>query len=262
MNRLLSLFSREQLSKIENIVTLFIYYGLPGIVVITLISAMINGQNPGYSRQEWRGGNGWSILAILLFIKPIILLSRKYLNAQSVAMTDVILAIKQLPQTLKTTKITLTVIKTKLIPYLINCVYSISTYLIRFRRQLGLATFWMILTHFLLWQIFRVRQGLPVGFNIEQPTIFTGMIGLIALLAGALTSNMFAVKLLKTNRKKVQMLAYVAFFFGAIHTGNIFWLIVYAVLKYLELKELGTIAIRKTKIITLHTKLTTKKKSA
>ncbi|HCB51701.1 TPA: hypothetical protein DEP21_03965 [Patescibacteria group bacterium] len=234
MNKLLDLFTREKLAKIEEGATLFIYYILPVIVLLTIIPAMVRTDNIGFLRQESRGNNGWTLLAIILFIKPIILLTRKYLNAQLITMHDVILTIKDLPKTLKTTKIDGQTIKTKTIPFLINCLYSISAYLMRFRRQLGVATFWSLFTHFLLWQIFRVRQGLGMFFDIQ----LAGTIGLIAIAIGALTSNNYSMKKLQANRKKVQMVAYVAFFFGAIHTGNVFRLIVYAILKYIELRDL------------------------
>ncbi len=41
------------------------------------------------------------------------------------------------------------------------------------------------------------------------------------------------------------MIAYLAFFFGAIHTGNTFWLITYFVLKYFERRDTGQLHIWK-----------------
>ena len=49
------------------------------------------------------------------------------------------------------------------------------------------------------------------------------------------------MKALKLKWKPVQMITvYIAFFFAAIHSGNIFALILLLVLKYLEAKETKT----------------------
>lgn len=55
MNKLTTLLSKVSLIKIEKYCSLFIYYILPIIVIITLISATQTTGNIGFSRQETRG---------------------------------------------------------------------------------------------------------------------------------------------------------------------------------------------------------------
>lgn len=247
MNKLTTLLSKESLSKVEKYVTLFIYYILPVIVLITLISAMANSNNVGFSRQEiWRN-LGRKLLSIVLFIKPITFLGKKYLKAEEISLEYVVLTLKDLPKTIKIhqKEITGEVLPKYIFPFIRDCIYSISLYLMKFRRQLGIASFWGVFTHGMLWEIFRVRQDFSLFFNIGNTAIWTGIIALIALLIGAWTSNNYAMQKLQKNRKKVQMIAYIAFFFGAIHTGNTFWLIIYFGVKYFERRDTGQLTIRK-----------------
>lgn len=53
------------------------------------------------------------------------------------------------------------------------------------------------------------------------------------------------MKKLQKNRKNIQMVAYLAFFFGAIHTEKTFWLIVYFVVKYFERRDTGLLNLWK-----------------
>jgi len=55
MNKLTTLLSKESLAKAEKHCSLFIYYILPAIVIITLISASSTTGNVGFLRQEIRG---------------------------------------------------------------------------------------------------------------------------------------------------------------------------------------------------------------
>lgn len=69
----------------------------------------------------------------------------------------------------------------------------------------------------------------------------TGIIATLALFVGAITSNTFAIKKLRSDWKPIQMIAaYTAFAFAAFHTGNTFALILFIVLKFLEAKETKT----------------------
>lgn len=238
MKPLTTLLSKDNITKAEKKITFGIYYILPIITIITLIFAGTATSNIGFSRQESRWNIGFNLLMILLFIKPIFFLLRKYTQGESISLAHFFLTLKNIPANFKKNPtINNQRLKNNIFPFIINGVYSITSYLMRFRRQLWIATFWLLVTHGLLRMIFRSRQGLPFLFNIRQTTIFTGILGLIALTIGALTSNTYAVQKLKKNRKKVQNTVYLAFLFGAIHTGNIFWLIIYIILKYLELKD-------------------------
>lgn len=247
MNKLTTLLSKASLAKIEKHCSLFIYYILPVIVIITLISAASTTGNAGFSRQEFRGNRWWNLLFIVLFIKPITFLARKYLNVQEISMEYFLSIIKELPKKIKNNpkEINSNAIPKHIIPFLKNGIYSISLYLMRLRRPLGIATFWLLFTHGMLWQIFRARQGFSLFFNIGDTAIVSGMVALLTLAIGAITSNNYAMQKLQKNWKKVQMIAYIAFFFAAIHTGNTFWLIVYFVAKYFERRDTGQLSIRK-----------------
>lgn len=251
MKKLTTLLSKESLSKVEKYVTLFIYYILPVIVIITLISAMTASTNIGFSRQAIRGNRGRQLLAIILFIKPITFLGKKYLKAESITLEYFLNTLKNLPKTIKThqKEINGDVIPKYIFPFIVDSIYSISLYLMRLRRPLGIATFWLLFTHGVLWEIFWIRQGFSFFFNITETIMRSWTLSLIALAIGAITSNDYAIQKLQKNWKKVQMIAYAAFFFGAIHTGNIFWLIVYGILKYFERRDTGLLTQRKDWII-------------
>jgi hypothetical protein len=75
----------KTLPQIEKYVTRFIYYGLPIIVVATLIYSVYSTQNLARKNQEFRGGLGFFLLSVVLFIKPISILGRKYANAKIIS---------------------------------------------------------------------------------------------------------------------------------------------------------------------------------
>lgn len=198
---------------------------------------MENSQNIAFRMQESRWGLGFFLLSLVLFIKPISILGKKYANARIITaaqgfeiLKDIVHTHKRKPQLMITLK--------DLVGLAIDAVYSISLYLMRFRRQLGVAAFWTVLVHGGLWQVFRHRQEIPFADTIGENWVITGFVATIALLVGALTSNNMAMRQLKAKWKTIQSYAaYIAFGFAAVHTGNIFALIVYIFLKYYEAKE-------------------------
>jgi len=229
----------ERRTKIEKIMTGLIYYGLPVIVAITLILSITSAQNLGIRSQWRRAENGMNLLIIVLFIKPIALLGKKYAHAQIITRRQAINELRNVVHYSKESqrKSSLSTIVT----VAIDTIFSLSTYLMRFRRQLGVATFWFVLTHAALLQIFRIRQDLPLFFNIGENQIITGSIGLLGLLIAAITSNTFATKKLHKHWKTVQNITvYIAFAFGAFHTDNTLALIIFIILKYFEGKETKT----------------------
>ena len=230
--------SREQRrTKIENALTKFIYYVLPVIVGITLYMAMTSAQNTAIRTQGRRAENGLNLLIIVLFIKPIALLGRKYARARIITMRQGMDMLKYTIDSNKRHPRRIEILK-DLWGLAIDALFSLSTYLMKFRRQIGVACFWMLLTHAGLLQIFRVRQDLPLFFNIGESKVITGMIGLFALLIAAITSNNLSMRLLNPNWKMIQMITvYIAFFFAAIHSGATFALILLIILKYMENKE-------------------------
>ncbi|MEI6426388.1 MAG: hypothetical protein WCO66_03480 [Candidatus Absconditabacteria bacterium] len=226
----------ERRTKMEKIITALIYYGLPVIVATTLILSINSAQNLGIRTQERRGENGANLLIIVLFIKPIVLLGKKYAYAQIITAKQAINELRAVINYSKHSqrKASLSTIAT----VAIDTIFSLSTYLMRFRRQIGVACFWFILAHAGLLQIFRHRAELPLFFNIGESKVFTGILGIIGLLVAAITSNNLSMQKLKLTWKPVQMIAvYVAFFFAVLHTGNILALILLIVLKYFEAKE-------------------------
>ena len=229
----------ERRTKIEKILTAIIYYGLPVIVLITLILSMTSEQNLGIRSQERRGENGMNLLIIVLFIKPIALLGKKYAHAQIITAQQAINELRNVVHYSKSSqrKASFSTILT----VAIDVIFSLSSYLMRFRRQIGVACFWFVLAHAGLLQIFRNRAELPLFFNITEEGISPGMIAIFGLLVAAITSNNLSMQKLRLKWKPVQMIAvYIAFFFAAIHTGNIFALILLVVLKYFEAKETKT----------------------
>ncbi len=247
MNKNTPLLPKDIINKGEKYITLWIYYLLPIIIIVTLISATLTTNNIGFSWQEFRGNRGRKLLSIVLFIKPITFLGRKYLNAEEISIKYFIQILKELPKKIKNNpeEINSNAFPKYIFPFLRDSIYSISLYLMKFRRQLGVAAFWFLLTHGMLWQIFRARQGFSLFFNIGNTAIWTWIIALIALLIGAGTSNSYAMKKLQKNRKNIQMVAYWAFFFGAIHTEKTFWLIVYFIVKYFERRDTGLLNLWK-----------------
>jgi len=229
----------ERRTKLEKILTGLIYYGLPVIVLVTLILSMTSAQNLGIRSQERRGEQGMGLFIIVLFIKPIFLLGKKYAHAQIITAQQAINELRTVITYSKSSQRKASI--STIITVAIDVIFSLSTYLMRFRRQLGVACFWFVLAHAGLLQIFRHRAELPLFFNITESWIIPGMIAIFGLLVAAITSNNLSMQKLKLKWKPVQMISvYIAFFFAAIHTGNIFALILLVVLKYFEAKETKT----------------------
>ena len=102
MNKTTTPLSRSQrLPKMEQAITLFIYYGLPIIAGITLFYAMFSAQNTAFKYQEQRGENGFNLLIIILFIKPISILGRRYGQARIISAPQGFEIIKDIVQSNK-----------------------------------------------------------------------------------------------------------------------------------------------------------------
>lgn len=92
--------------------------------------------------------------------------------------------------------------------------------LIRFRRAIGLVAFFMIVLHFLSWLV--LDMGLlwaqALGDIVKRPYVTVGMIGLVALIPLALTSNDKAVRRLGPARwQRLHRLTYLVAVAGAVH---------------------------------------------
>jgi methionine sulfoxide reductase heme-binding subunit len=92
--------------------------------------------------------------------------------------------------------------------------------LIRYRRAIGLVAFSYVLLHFLTWIVLDMGLLLDQALAdiIKRPYVTIGMIGLVALIPLAATSNNWAVRRLGAARwQKLHKLTYLAAAAGAVH---------------------------------------------
>ena len=92
-------------------------------------------------------------------------------------------------------------------------------WLIRFRRMLGLFSFFYVLLHFLTYAV--LDQGLSIGFIVEdiikRPYITLGILALLLLMPLALTSTKAMMRRLGKNWQKLHYLVYVVAILGTWH---------------------------------------------
>ncbi|PQO24409.1 protein-methionine-sulfoxide reductase heme-binding subunit MsrQ [Rhodobacteraceae bacterium WD3A24] len=91
--------------------------------------------------------------------------------------------------------------------------------LLRFRRAMGLVTFYYISCHLLVWLVLDVQAPARIWADIvERPYITVGMAGFAAMIPLAVTSNDRAVRKLGPRRwARLHRLTYVAALAGAVH---------------------------------------------
>lgn len=90
--------------------------------------------------------------------------------------------------------------------------------LLRFRRALGLVAFAYVTMHLLVWLVLDVQLPGQIWADIvKRPYITVGMVGFLALLPLALTSNNWSVRKLGPRWRKLHRLTYVAVLLGALH---------------------------------------------
>jgi methionine sulfoxide reductase heme-binding subunit len=92
--------------------------------------------------------------------------------------------------------------------------------LIRYRRALGLVAFFYVLVHFVTWVV--LDMGLlwdqMLRDIVKRPYVTIGMIGLLALIPLAVTSNNWSIrKVGPVAWKRLHRLTYVAAVAGAVH---------------------------------------------
>ena len=92
-------------------------------------------------------------------------------------------------------------------------------WLIRFRRMLGLFSFFYVLLHFLTYAV--LDQGLSIGFIVEdiikRPYITLGILALLMLVALAATSTRAMMRRLGKNWQKLHYLVYAIAILGTWH---------------------------------------------
>lgn len=122
--------------------------------------------------------------------------------------------------------------------------FKILTKLLAYRRQLGIATFYIIAFHGIgLSIVLNVFSQLATIFSDPKNTLTWGIIALFLLFLAYITSNNLSIKFLRKNWRRVQKLVYPAFFFTIIHVTLIekysymFLLIIYVILKLLAAKK-------------------------
>ena len=90
--------------------------------------------------------------------------------------------------------------------------------LLRFRRALGLLTFFYIGLHLLVWLALDVQILSQVWADIvKRPYVTIGMAGFVLMLPLAVTSNNWSVRRLGRRWGMLHKLTYVAVLLGAVH---------------------------------------------
>ncbi|WP_412564370.1 protein-methionine-sulfoxide reductase heme-binding subunit MsrQ [Thalassobius sp. MITS945101] len=90
--------------------------------------------------------------------------------------------------------------------------------LLKFRRAIGLLSFFYVLAHLLVWAVLDVQTLSAVWADIlKRPYITIGMAGFALLLPLALTSNNRSVRRLGAGWRKLHKLTYPAVLLGGVH---------------------------------------------
>ncbi|WP_108483646.1 protein-methionine-sulfoxide reductase heme-binding subunit MsrQ [Oceaniglobus ichthyenteri] len=91
--------------------------------------------------------------------------------------------------------------------------------LIRFRRMLGLMTFYLISLHLLVWLVLDVQIVSQIWADIlKRPYITVGMVGFVLMIPLALTSNNWSIRRLGPVRwRRLHQLVYITAILGAVH---------------------------------------------
>ena len=91
--------------------------------------------------------------------------------------------------------------------------------LIKFRRAIGLVTFFYIFCHLLVWLVLDVQiLGQIWADIVKRPYITIGMLGFILMIPIAITSNNLSIrKLGPKSWKRLHQLTYAAAILGGVH---------------------------------------------
>jgi DMSO/TMAO reductase YedYZ heme-binding membrane subunit len=117
-------------------------------------------------------------------------------------------------------------------------------YLLQFRRQFGVAVFWLALFHGAGYLLLYDLWGTPLLSDLSSHH-FYGLVALVGMSVLGITSNDIAVRFLKKYWQRIHWLAYPVFIFTLLHAGLangslvLFSIVTsaYGVLKYLEWKQ-------------------------
>lgn len=90
--------------------------------------------------------------------------------------------------------------------------------LMKFRRAIGLLTFFFVLAHFSVWALLDVQSFGRVWADIlKRPYVTVGMLAFLGLIPLALTSNNWSMRKLGRNWKRLHQLGYGIAVLGAVH---------------------------------------------
>ncbi len=90
--------------------------------------------------------------------------------------------------------------------------------LLKFRRAIGLLTFFFVLAHFSVWALLDVQSFGRVWADIlKRPYVTVGMIAFVGLIPLALTSNNLSIRKLGRNWRRLHQLVYGIAILGAVH---------------------------------------------
>lgn len=221
---------------LEKVFKKIVYYIVPILVITVLILSYFN--KIAGREIHWLFANRWfNLLLIVLFIKPLVIIPPKYSKINLFTIRECI--------TYFVVERTKKPILQYLFDWIKNLVFSLSFYLMKFRRELWILVFRFIFLHFALLEISRYARGLTFTSNITQPFIIAWLVWLFMLFIGFITSNNFSLRLFKTNRKPIQKTAYIAFVWAILHLvllnpseyrTYLIRLVIYFILKYFERK--------------------------
>ena len=91
--------------------------------------------------------------------------------------------------------------------------------LVKFRRAIGLITFYYIVCHLLVWLVLDVQIVSQIWADIlKRPYITVGMVGFLLLIPLALTSNNWSIRKLGPLKwRRLHQASYAAALLGALH---------------------------------------------
>lgn len=90
--------------------------------------------------------------------------------------------------------------------------------LLRFRRAIGVMTYYYITLHLLVWLVLDVQVPSAILQDIvKRPYITIGMLAFVGMTPLAFTSNSYAVRKLGQSWRKLHRLVYVIAVLGAVH---------------------------------------------
>ena len=90
--------------------------------------------------------------------------------------------------------------------------------LLKFRRAIGLITFYYVCCHLLVWLLLDVQVPGQIWADIvKRPYITIGMLGFVLMIPLAVTSNNWSVRRLGPAWRRLQKLVYLVAILGSLH---------------------------------------------